>query len=118
MGGIFVKTKNNIVIYVDPQEDYSNQKNIVGDKAVFAVRGIYKNFDYEAITNNIKDIVLKMASIMEDSYLEKTNCEVDEIEFSIAINAEGTISILSTVSANASANTGIVIKLKKKKNEC
>jgi len=109
---------STLTFYVDDEYDATNQKNVVGNRSIFNnAKGVHQNFDSDILCDSMKETIAKVATIMDDSYLKDTNCIVDEISFTLSVNAGGAVSILSAISANASASSGITVKLKRRANE-
>jgi len=74
-------------------------------------------FNAEDLKQKINQAIHSVVSLIDEQSLNIKGYEVSELEFSLNINADGNVSILSIVSGGVSVQSGITIKIGRKKNE-
>lgn len=77
------------------------------------------NVSIDVVKENMLKTLGGLLDTFECEELEDRKFCIDEIEVSLNVGCEGTVSILSAVSGQANVQSGIVVKLKRKseKNE-
>lgn len=68
----------------------------------------------DIVKNNMIETVGSIMEIFENERLNNQNFSIDEIEVTLNIGCEGSVSILSTVSGQTNMQSGITLKLKRK----
>ena len=97
-------------------EDFE-QKNIqgFGGERLDKVVNCSLLFESDELKPKINQAIQSVVSLIDDKALNDKGYEVSELEFSLNINADGNISILSIVSGGVSVKSGITIKIGKKR---
>ena len=75
------------------------------------------NVNVETVKANMAQTISKLLEIFEMKELESEHFEVDEIEVALTVGGEGSVSILSAVSAQVNTQSSIVVKVKRKKDD-
>ena len=90
-----------------------SEKNFL--KAPAGLFAVNKHVDIpeDVLYKNMEDVFDKVSKIFEQPAMQKSNFEIDEIELGLNIGADGKVSIVA-LEANASMNTSIKVKLKRK----
>ena len=71
------------------------------------------NVSIDVVKANMVKTLDGIIEIFENEQLENRGFCVDEIEVALNVGCEGTVSVLSTVSGQASMQSSIVVKLKR-----
>jgi hypothetical protein len=74
-------------------------------------------FEAKDLKLKINQAIQSVVSLIDEKSLNDKGYEVSELEFSLNISADGNVSILSIVSGGISVQSGITIKIGRKKNE-
>jgi hypothetical protein len=69
----------------------------------------------DVLQNNIDVLINSVIELFDGCNINSDNYEIGDVNFSISINAESQVSIMSVVSGGVSANTGIHVQLRRKK---
>lgn len=71
------------------------------------------NVSIDVVKENMVKTLDGIIEIFENEQLENRGFCVDEIEVALTVGCEGTVSVLSAVSGQASMQSSIVVKLKR-----
>lgn len=72
-------------------------------------------FESEDLKPKINHAINSIVSLIDEKQLNDQGYEVSELEFSLNINADGNVSILSIVSGGVSVKSGITVKIGRKR---
>ncbi len=112
-GGI---TMNSITFFFGQDFDKpfdETEKNFLKTPTGLFATNKHIDIPQDILYKNIEDVLKKVTKIFEQPSIEKSKFEIDEIELSLNIGADGKVSIIA-IEGNASMNTSIKIKLKRK----
>lgn len=70
-----------------------------------------------ALKNEISKTINDVIEVIDLENLNSKGFDVEELAFNLNINAEGKVSLLSCLSGGISAQSGITIKIVRKKDE-
>lgn len=71
----------------------------------------------DLLGRNIATVAHDFLEMCQESALDTTLFELDEIELALSIGSEGEVSILSAVAAKANMQASAILKFKRKSNE-
>ena len=75
----------------------------------------YLSFECEDLKPKIKEAMHSVVSLIDEKPLNEKGYEVSELVFNLNINADGKVSLFSIASGGVSVQSGITIKIVKKK---
>lgn len=103
----------NIITEVEDKMEYHNihgRENLFGD-----VTSTFSNEELKPAINSAINAVVELVDLQN---LNSKGFDVAELTFTLNVNAEGKVSLLSCISGEVSAQSGITVKIvRKAKNE-
>ena len=87
-----------------------------GDTTVTTIDGKpLKLLDVGTLKSTINKTIKSIISLIDEQPINSNGFEVTELEFSLAITGETSVSLFSAFSAGVSANSGITVRITKSK---
>ena len=85
-----------------------------GDTTITTVDGKpLKLLDVGTLKSTINKTIKSIVSLIDEQPINSNGFEVTELEFSLAITGETSVSLFSAFSAGVSANSGITVRITK-----
>lgn len=89
----YVLTKNNNCLVIDPGDDFSSIKNVIGNNKVLAVLLTHNHFDH---IGAVKDIVDKYKTLVYSfDNLKEGGCDIENFKFQVIYTPGHTIDSIS-----------------------
>jgi len=76
---------------------------------------VVKKISSKTIGKSLNSMIRSVSLVLDNCDTSSSSFEINEIELSLTINADGEVSILSVADISAGAEAGVTIKLTRKK---
>ena len=88
-----------------------------GGKGNAIVAPVVKTVSSHVFGESLNGLIQNVSHVLDNCDTKSSSFEIDEVELSLTVNADGEVSILSVADIKAGTEAAVTVKLKKKNDK-